>query len=120
MAQQIFDPIDFACPITLVSKLLLQRLLKEKLAWDHIVKVPRIFRNWLKELPTLTNIIIPRCIRSGHGVTQNCTLHTLYDASQRAYSAVVFLRIIREGKVVSYSIVDCPSKGSTTTEDYYP
>ncbi|KAJ8885877.1 hypothetical protein PR048_012083 [Dryococelus australis] len=58
----IFDPIGMATPITLIPKLLIQKLWQEDLGWDE--QVPPVvedgFRQWMKTLPCLRQIAIPR------------------------------------------------------------
>ncbi|KAJ8914532.1 hypothetical protein NQ315_002805 [Exocentrus adspersus] len=39
MAQKVFDPIGFTCPTTLIPKLILQKLWKEKMTWDEVIEV---------------------------------------------------------------------------------
>jgi hypothetical protein len=94
MAQRVFGPIGFMCPISLSPKLLLQKCWKMKGEWDQ--EVPEVVRNdflqWLRDLPLLEEVKIPRWLRGIEDSVLNCSLHTLCDASKSAYAAAVFVR----------------------------
>ena len=95
MAQRVFDPIGFTCPISLSPKLLLQRCWEMKGEWDQ--EVPEDVRNefllWLRDLPLLGEVKIPRWLRGIADNVTNCSLHTFCDASKAAYAAAVFVRV---------------------------
>lgn len=95
-SHRIFDPIGFSSPVTLLPKLLLQELWSEKIDWDTVIKDKRrdVFISWLKDLPLIKNIEIPRKI--GKGIL---TIHMFCDASGSAYAATVFARVEYIGTV---------------------
>lgn len=97
-AQRVFDPIGYTSPTTLIPKLLLQKTWKHQLPWDAPVdsEMATEFRNWIKELPHLSAIKIPRWINAG---LDEDASKDFCDASKDAYAAVVFLRGIRNGQV---------------------
>ncbi|XP_071037961.1 uncharacterized protein [Parasteatoda tepidariorum] len=57
IAQRIFDPIGFNCPVTLIPKLILQRSWQEKLSWDTELTedLKKEFLVWLEDLPLLSS-----------------------------------------------------------------
>jgi hypothetical protein len=65
LAQRVFDPIGFICPISLRPKLLLQKCWKVKGVWDQ--EVPEDAKNdfllWLREIPLLEEIRILSWLR---------------------------------------------------------
>ncbi|XP_050300164.1 uncharacterized protein LOC126738773 [Anthonomus grandis grandis] len=95
VAQQVFDPIGFLCPTILVPKIMLQKLWKENLTWDQLVDevVAKSFKYWVKALPYVINIKIPRWILIGDNAAEEVTVHTFCDASQDAYACAVFVRV---------------------------
>lgn len=95
VTQRVFDPIGFTCPVTLLPKLLLQSLWEQRQGWDIPVEaeIATKFHEWTEQLPELSKINIPRWIQSGPGEAKHLSLHTFADASKKAYSAVIFLRI---------------------------
>ncbi|XP_031337212.1 uncharacterized protein LOC116166396 [Photinus pyralis] len=100
-AQRVFDPIGYSCPVTLLPKLWLQKTWKKQMRWDDKVddELETRFRIWVQELSYLYAIKIPRWIYAGTEEAEHWTLHTFCDASKEAFSAVVFLRGIRNGCV---------------------
>ncbi|GBM13379.1 hypothetical protein AVEN_45203-1, partial [Araneus ventricosus] len=101
VAHQIFDPIGFTCPITLIPKLLLQECWKLGISWDS--KLPedviKKFKKWKDELHELKFLKIPRRLSNLDINESSLTLHTFCDASTLAYATCVFLRAEKEGKV---------------------
>jgi len=65
LAQRVFEPIGFTCPISLRPKLLLQKCWEVKGDWDQEVPedVKNYFLLWLLELPLLEEIRIPRWLK---------------------------------------------------------
>jgi hypothetical protein len=55
VTQRLFDPIGFACPVSLCPKLLLQQCWALKGEWDQEVpdNVRKCFSRWLQDLPLL-------------------------------------------------------------------
>ncbi|OXA36644.1 uncharacterized protein LOC110862921 [Folsomia candida] len=97
--QQIFDPMGFLSPATLVPKMLLQKTWETKMKWDEelSVNLKKEFLAWWNQASDLEQIHIPRyAIRSTH---DNLQLHTFCDASQNAYAAAVFIRVETEDEV---------------------
>lgn len=101
VAQRVFDPVGYTCPATLLPKLLLQQTWESKLSWDSPVNplIESSFRDWVKNLSYLCDIKIPRWVNADQEGRQEWTIHTFCDASKDAFSAAVFLRVLRYGKV---------------------
>ena len=88
-----FDVLGWLSPSILPMKILFQQLWEEQLDWDD--KVPEHFRQkhvtWRTELPLLASIKLPRCYFSAEPAVTT-QLHGFSDASEAAYSAVIYLR----------------------------
>ncbi|XP_072401109.1 uncharacterized protein [Diabrotica undecimpunctata] len=106
IAQSIFDPIDFTCPVSLFPKLLLQKLWEKRQGWDAPVKndMAEEFFDWVSHLPELSSIEIPHWIQSGPMEADHWSLHMFSDASNKAYAAVVFLRVVRNDVVLIFLV----------------
>ncbi len=113
--QKIFDPIGFTCPCLLPMKMLLQKTWLRKLKWDEALpeEDSNRFLKWCEEAKHLDEIRIPR-LSTGGVTDKSCwEIHTFTDASQDAYSAVVYLRTEEEG-LVSVQLLAAKSHVSPT------
>ncbi|XP_056307490.1 uncharacterized protein LOC130219206 [Danio aesculapii] len=90
----IFDPLGFASPFVLKAKAIFQELCRRKVDWDEEIPADVVtqWRRWLNDLPLLSALTIPRCLRS---ISTSCLspiqLHHFSDASELAYGAVSYI-----------------------------
>ncbi|GFY27139.1 integrase catalytic domain-containing protein [Trichonephila clavipes] len=99
IAQRIFDPIGFCCPVILYPNLLLQESWKAKFSWDDELPkdVTEKFKKWFKNLHRLKLVEIPRYVSMNSCVSIN--LHIFCDASKLSYATAIFLRSESESQV---------------------
>ena len=63
-------------------------------------------RNWFEELPELAPIIVPRCLQPMKDeITISSSLQTFVDASEDAYSSVVYYRNVYPSALMSSVVV---------------
>ena len=101
-----FDVLGWLSPVILPMKLLFQRLWELKLDWDDEVPtdVREKHERWREELPMLATVSLPRCyFRKDRALTVE--LHGFSDASQAAYSAVVYVRATYTNKPPTCQLV---------------
>ncbi|XP_068749086.1 uncharacterized protein [Montipora capricornis] len=90
----IYDPLGFPAPFTLTAKKLLQDLCREeKISWDD--ELPdtyhRRWEEWLKELPLLERLSVPRCVKPvDFGEVKSWQIHIFSDASNVGYGSVAY------------------------------
>ena len=88
-----FDVLGWLSPVILVMKLLYRSLWERNLSWDQ--QVPEDLRlqheQWRQELPLLADIRLPRHYFNGRK-PKSISMHGFSDASQAAFSAVVYIR----------------------------
>ncbi|XP_043476290.1 uncharacterized protein LOC122507569 [Leptopilina heterotoma] len=102
---KIYDPLGIKCPVSLLPKLLIRKLWDDKVDWDRELENGKDdFLRWLKDLPILKTIEIPRKLGRG-----DLSLHVFGDASRFAYASVVFARIEDEG-IVSVRLLNAKSR----------
>lgn len=106
VVSSLFDPLGFLAPFILPVKVLLQDLWRKKLDWDDEIseKEIEIWRSWLLSLDQLSEIKIKRC----YGPTKTSDtveLHVFSDASEVAYAASAYLRIINDKRDVQCSFI---------------
>ena len=93
----IYDPLGFAAPFTITAKKLLQDLCREeKIGWDD--ELPdtyhRRWKEWLKELPLLERLSVPRCVKPvDFGEVKSRQIHIFSDASNVGYGSVAYQRL---------------------------
>lgn len=107
---QIFDPLGLLGPCIIIIKILLQQLWLEKLSWDEGLPM-HIHNTWCKfksELQSLNDLKIKR-----FALLSNCKtieLHAFSDASEKAYGASIYLRVIDESGNISVALLCAKSK----------
>ena len=85
-----FDILGWMAPSIIKMKVLYQKLWMEKLGWDD--PVPSDHAEWKKQLPLLNHVKLNRCYYRVEETPLTIQLHGFSDASELAYSAVVYIR----------------------------
>ena len=90
-----FDALGWFSPVIVKAKILLQSLWAEKLDWDDLVpeSVLSEWQKWRIDMNVLTSHHISRCYYPKDIKVTSTQLHGFSDASERAYSGVVYIRI---------------------------
>ena len=97
VASSVYDPLGFVAPFTLSVKLILQELCKKKISWNEEIDGEELKRwgEWLADLPRLSEITVKRCYKPApFSVVSQVQLHHFSDASQYAYDAASYLRLV--------------------------
>ncbi|UYV62714.1 hypothetical protein LAZ67_2001673 [Cordylochernes scorpioides] len=96
---KIYDPLGWFAPVMLKIKLMIQTLWTAKLTWDEPIPV-RLQESWKalqNYLASLHQVQIPRWIGLFEPATYE--IHGFADASQRAYAAMVYIKIIHNSSI---------------------
>ena len=97
LTSSVYDPLGFVAPIILPAKKLLQDLCRQKLGWDDPISDVdgERWEKWKRQLPSLSEITVNRCVKPAYfGDLKVAELHDFADASQIAYGAVSYLRLV--------------------------
>ena len=107
-----FDVLGWMAPSIIKMKVLYQKLWLEKLGWDDPVssEVLDAHAKWKKQLPLLNQIKLKRCYYRVEEVPLTVQLHGFSDASEMAYSAVVYLRSTYSSSLPLVSLVSAKTK----------
>ena len=107
-----FDVLGWFSPCTVKMKILFQQLWEMKVGWDD--PVPETVRDswlrWRSELDLLSARQIPRCYFDKTTHISSLELHGFSDASEQAYAAVVYLRMVCTNGDVQVALVMSKTK----------
>ena len=104
-ATRFFDPLGLIAPVIPPLKMMFQKLCKAGKDWDELVDA-ELNHQWLTTLSDLRQtgrVSFKRCYAgglNGHKV-KSLQLHCFADASERAYGAVVYMRVEVKCQIVS-------------------
>ena len=90
----VFDPLGVVSPVTLLGRVLLQKMCALSCAWDDALPetLAAEWQEWLDKARELDLVQLDRCIVGPPGEVRTTQLHVFADASETAYSAVAYLR----------------------------
>ncbi|XP_055613814.1 uncharacterized protein LOC129760233 [Uranotaenia lowii] len=112
LVMSIFDPLGIVSNFIIHGKIIIQDLWRVKTGWDEEIppKVYSRFKLWATSLKDIEKVRVHRCYFPGYQVDsyQSLQLHIFVDASEEAYAAVAYFRI------VDYSYVRCALVSSKT------
>ncbi|XP_076660820.1 uncharacterized protein LOC143364269 [Halictus rubicundus] len=108
---QLFDPLGWLAPVTIVAKVLMQSLWLLKVDWDAPLpdKEDLLWQKFQQQLPTLQTVSVPRWLGIC-GPNQALEIHGFADASERAYAAVVYSRTVNEEGAATVSLIVAKSR----------
>lgn len=107
---KLFDPLGWLSPSTVTAKLMFQEIWTTKLLWDDTLPYD-ILNKWNKfktELKFLNEIRIPRWF--GYTRHTQIELHGFCDASEKAYAAVVYVRLDNTGQSQNTVLIAAKTK----------
>ncbi|GFX09215.1 integrase catalytic domain-containing protein [Trichonephila clavipes] len=110
LAHQVFDPIGFTAPVTLIPKLILQESWNLKLRWDDTLPDDQLrkFKSWYQQLHLISDTRIPRWFNISPNI-ESVSLHLFSDASQKAFAWCIFLRV-KDSNQIKVSLVHARSR----------
>ena len=93
IVSSIFDPFGLISPFILRGKCIMQELWRRGIEWDEVIPedVQVSWIQWLSEVEQLSQLKIPRHHIS-FSSSNSAELHMFSDASEKAFSAVAYLR----------------------------
>ncbi|XP_068200638.1 uncharacterized protein [Palaemon carinicauda] len=118
----LYDPLGFVAPFLLPAKRILCEVCQDSsLGWDDVIpeKYLKPWRRWLDDLPILSNLKIPRCVKPKEfGTVTSTQLHMFSDASNEGYGAAAYIRLSDNSGRISTALLMgksrvCPVKATT-------
>ncbi|XP_055633653.1 uncharacterized protein LOC129773997 [Toxorhynchites rutilus septentrionalis] len=108
---RLYDPLGLVGPVIVLAKCFMQELWAIQKTWDEPLE-EEIQLRWLqfrKELAAIESIVVPRWVIS---MQQPIIIeaHGFSDASQRAYGACIYLRVVSSNADISVHLLTSKSK----------
>jgi len=121
-SSKIFDPLGFLTPFTIRLKNLFQEICVNKVDWDDELQedTRKRWNNLISELDSLNGIRVPRCYFTNRKKPKNIQIHGFSDASERAYAAVVYLRVVYEDDTVEVKLIASKARVTPSTKQSIP
>lgn len=93
---RLFDPMGWLSPVIIVAKIMIQQLWLAGVTWDQNVptNIKEEWELYRQQLTTLQDVKVNRWIHTNRNDHQ-AELHGYCDASQKAYAAVIYLRVLK-------------------------
>jgi hypothetical protein len=102
----LYDPLGWLSPVIVMSKIFIQKLWLAGLDWDTKLSIDLLsdWNEFYEQLKSLEQLRIPRWIRKEKN-NLDLSLHGFCDASNSAYAAVIYCRVVDcNGKIYSHLI----------------
>ena len=116
----LYDPLGLVSPFILRARQIFQQLCRLKLEWDEQLptELEEPWGRWLTDLPKLKDVAVPRCVKPKGTQIVSAQLHHFSDASELAYGAASYLRLVCSDGFVQVHLMMAksrlaPLKGST-------
>ncbi|XP_057374666.1 uncharacterized protein LOC130695542 [Daphnia carinata] len=103
----IFDPLGFLAPIVFQAKVLMQDIWRRKFDWDDELSQDLIDRwiRWTETLPSLSKLVLERCISPPRNDLTATELHIFGDASELGFGAVAYVRFLFNDRPASVKFI---------------
>ncbi|XP_026830319.1 uncharacterized protein LOC105279648 [Ooceraea biroi] len=113
---RIYDPLGWVVPATIAAKIFMQQLWQAKVEWDEEIPASLVSR-WkaiYSRLPQLNQVRLSRWT-SVESEFESAELHGFSDASNSAYAAVIYLRVVSSSGDVTITLLAAKSRVAPVT-----
>jgi hypothetical protein len=117
---RIFDPLGLLAPVIFFAKHLMQRVWQLGISWDDPLppEIVDVWNKFVADLPVLQQVTVPRFIGTQTGVQG--VLCGFCDASEKGYSAVVYLRLFNQSGPPVISLLGSKTKTAPLNSSTIP
>ncbi|XP_043468113.1 uncharacterized protein LOC122502234 [Leptopilina heterotoma] len=112
---RLYDPLGWVSPVIIIAKILIQKMWLKALTWDEPLPqdLSEFWLSYYSDLSNLENLSIPRWTGQGEEVIES-SIHGFSDASNTAYAAVVYLRLVFQSGGIQVSLLASRTKLAPT------
>lgn len=95
LVMSIYDPLGFVAHYVIQGKILLQEIWRSGIGFDDTLtdNLDMKWKQFIEQLNNLCKVELPRCYSSLIPEARDIQLHIFCDASEKAFSCVVYLRV---------------------------
>ncbi|XP_011867810.1 PREDICTED: uncharacterized protein LOC105561982, partial [Vollenhovia emeryi] len=107
----LYDPLGWVTPATITAKILMQQLWRLKVGWDDKIS-EALLSHWTEiysRFAYLSHVKIPRWCEIG-SENGHAELHGFADASNNAYAAAIYIKVISESRAITVTLLAGKSK----------
>ena len=107
----VFDPLGLVSPFVIKTKVLLQETWSRGYDWDDDIcdEVAVRIGGWHERLRSLTNVLVPRCLREAKEVVDK-RVAAFVDISLQAYGTAIYLQCVYSDGTTSSQLIASNSK----------
>ncbi|XP_033231516.1 uncharacterized protein LOC117182529, partial [Belonocnema kinseyi] len=108
---RLYDPLGWVSPVIIVAKVFMQKLWMNSVSWYETLpqELSDVWQSYCEELLILRQCSIPRW--TGQGFEVMCsTIQGFSDASNTAYAAVVYLRLVLPSGEIQITLLSSKTK----------
>ncbi|CAG9813428.1 unnamed protein product [Phaedon cochleariae] len=101
LVMSIFDPVGLLTCLIIKGRIILQQIWRCGITWDDAIpdSIHYDWLEWLKSLKNISSLTIPRCYSRSLPSAKLMEIHIFGDASEEAFAAVAYLRIVSENTI---------------------
>ncbi|XP_075150778.1 uncharacterized protein LOC142224886 [Haematobia irritans] len=90
---RLFDPAGWLAPVIIVAKIIMQKIWLDRTEWDEVIssEALRMWKQFQDNYSHINSIRIPRWLH--YCPESTIQIHGFADSSERAYAAVLYIRI---------------------------
>lgn len=110
--QRLFDPLGWIAPAIVTAKILIQKLWLEGVLWDQEIneQLKEEWKSIRKDLEHINKIKVKRWLNTLSTEKNQIYLHGFCDASEKAYAAVVYCRVITKQEGIKTYLIASRTK----------
>ncbi|XP_059217691.1 uncharacterized protein LOC131994814 [Stomoxys calcitrans] len=101
---KLFDPAGWLSPIIIVAKIIMQRIWMDHIEWDEVISPEPLsmWKSFQANYSNIDNMRIPRWF--GYAPEGIIEFHGFSDASEKAYAAAIYIRVLYPNSVITHLI----------------
>ncbi|XP_055643157.1 uncharacterized protein LOC129779607 [Toxorhynchites rutilus septentrionalis] len=110
----LFDPLGLLACNLVHGKIMMQDIWRSGIQWDECInnEIYETWKRWIKLLEHVNRVRLPRCYfeNANANLYNSLEAHVFVDASEAAFSAVVYFRVVYSDETIKCALVSAKTK----------